>query len=150
MALFKKNNDPNGQFARLGSLLEEAFGDAFTELEPGLWRGFEGSTVVFVRGIYPEPGVGIVVINAMVLRDVALTPALTQHLLTQHRFLIGRWELEEENGRAVIFFGTDLPDVEGSLTAGQLEFAASMIASSANEIDDDLQRQFGGKLASED
>ena len=110
MALFKKQPAANPAHARIGRMLTEEFGDAFVEVAPGRWGGIDGTTLLQVNALYDDYGnEGLTVVNAIVLAEVRLTPELTKALLVEHRFLLGRWEVEAaDDGTAIVFLGGKL------------------------------------------
>jgi uncharacterized small protein (DUF1192 family) len=93
-------------------------------------------------------------VNAHVIREVTVTPALCYDLLANpdYQFLVGRWEIrpDEDNERnAAVFLGADLVDYEGSLSVGELATTISLLAETADNIDDALVAKHGGKTAAQ-
>lgn len=105
------------------------------------------STRVFVEVSEHANGKAtLVIITAPVLFDVELTPELYKHVaLHADDWLFGSlalWPKEDTNTGTLLMRHTLLGDY---LDKDELMYAVYGIAGSADELDDQLQAQFGGK-----
>lgn len=150
MGLFSKSGKASEGVVRVDGIIKELYGDNFHFDGEDFWMGVEGSTVVTILYVPVTDSAGAVHVNAHVIRDVVVTPALCSDLLTNpnYHFLLGRWQIEQDDsGKSIVLLGIDLIDYEGSLDATELGEAIAFIAGTADEIDDGLVAKYGGKTA---
>jgi|GEM_PF-891588 len=153
MGLFsKKSAKASASVQRIDAMLQDAFVETFSFDGEDHWVGREGSTVVCIQYYNFPQGVGVVRVDAMVIRDVVATPALCSELLTNPDYnrLIGRWDIsadDETPGKSIVNLGMTLLDAPEHLVAGELLNAVILIAERADEVDDVLAAKFGGKTA---
>ena len=104
-----------------------------------------GSTRVFVRVIaHPNNEATLVSVFAPVLSGVPLTPEFYEYVaLNADNMIFGHLALADtENGGYLVFTHMLLGDY---LDADELRYAVFGVASAADEVDDELQKRFGGK-----
>jgi hypothetical protein len=116
--------------------------------------GINGSTVITLFYLEHSESVGSLHVNAHVIRDTAVTPALCYDLLANpdYQFLLGRWEIRpdaDDARSAAVFLGVDLVDYEGSISIGELATTISLLAETADNVDDVLVAKHGGKTATQ-
>lgn len=147
MGLFRKSSS-NASVEHVGALLASIYSpESFVFDGESGWMGRKNSTAVEVK-VWPVNETSSTVhVNAAVIKDVEITPALCYELLTEARFRVGRWDVEldeDGSGRGIVCLGVDLINWEGSLDQAELENTIDLIAESADEIDDELVSRFGG------
>lgn len=151
MALFSKSSKASEGAKRVDGILKETGADFHFDGED-FWMAVEGSTLVTILYNAVSESAGSVHVNAHVIRDVVVTPALCSDLLTNpdYQFILGRWRIEnDDSGKSIVLLGIDLIDYQGSLGAVELGEAIAFIASTADQIDDELAAKYGGKTAVE-
>lgn len=83
-------------------------------------------------------------IRAVLVADVPRLPALFQYVATDSRRNLGSISvILDDAGTCDLFFMYSLAGDD--LTAGELKHAAFIVASVANQLDDEVQQKFGGK-----
>lgn len=152
MALFSKGNTLPVGIQRIDAALRENFGDIFHFDGHNFWLGARGSTMLTINYLELSDTVGSVHVNAHVLRQVRVTPALCHELLTNsdYEFLVGRWSIEpddEHEGLSTVLLGCDLLDLEASLDLDELSSVMELLAEIADNIDDGMAIKFGGKTS---
>lgn len=148
MALFAKRATTSA-VERIDAVINDSF-EGFEFNGEDTWVGRNGSTAVFIRADSVSETSAVVHIDAVVAHDVAITPNLCYDLLVNHRYRVGRWEVEvgdPVSGRGAIMLGTDIIDHNGSMEPSEISIAIGLIADSADEVDDDLAAKYGGRTA---
>jgi hypothetical protein len=147
MGLFDKKSGSNALNTKVANLLREALPDVnFVEEGPGNWGSRNESVFVrvFVNSIdYPDKP--FVDVSAFVLLGVKDDINIYKYLMTETSYLFNKWEIEngEESGTINIFLTARV--LIEDLNASELGFAVLSTAIIADEIDEELQRKFGGK-----
>ncbi len=86
----------------------------------------------------------LVRIRAVLVADVPRSPALFQYVATDSRRNLGSINVVlDDEGTCDLFFMYTLAGDE--ITPGELKHAAFIVATVANQLDDDVQQKFGGK-----
>jgi hypothetical protein len=152
MALFNKSKKLPVGVQRIDAALRDNYGDTFQFDGENFWLGANGSTVLTILYVEHSETVGSVHVNAHVVRQVRVTPALCHDLLTNpdYQFMVGRWSIEPDGlaeGLFTLLLGVDLVDVESSVDISELSTVLELLAETADNIDDDLAAKHGGKTA---
>jgi len=146
MGLFDKKNSSNTHNAKVKALLAEAMpGDEFVEEAPNLW-GIRNNSVLVKIGVNTEsnPGLPYVEVIAFTLLGVKDDLAIYKHLMMEESYAFGKWEVEKDNeGLLDIYLVQRL--LVDDLDASELEAAIRLTANTADGVDEDLQKLFGGK-----
>lgn len=101
------------------------------------------SALVYVVPAWLEGGATVVRIFAITNLDVKVTPELTKFLLGKNLdFVLGGFALDSDNG-AVWFHHNLLGEY---LAPEELEATLGAVAATANDLDDEIKGQFGGRL----
>jgi hypothetical protein len=147
MGLFDKKNSSNTHIAKVKQVLEAAIpGMEWLEDGPGNWGNRNGSIMVRVvvdTDTLPEhPMVAVV---AFVLLEARNDDALFRHLLTGVTFPMNQWEVEpgDKKGAVNVYLVRRL--LIADLDPTELEFAVMSTALIADDLDEDLQKRFGGQ-----
>jgi hypothetical protein len=147
MGLFDKKNSANTHNAKVKALLAEAMPDVdFIEEAPGLWGTRNESVLVKIfvdTEMFPDmPFVSIAALTIIGANDDL---SLYKNLMTERSAVFGKWEVEEsdEKGKVDIYLVTRL--LLADLDASELGFGIASTAFVADENDEGLQKQFGGK-----
>jgi hypothetical protein len=112
----------------------------------GEFIGRRGSATTHVRPAPWRDGLTVVQIRAPTNQDVPVDGRLTSFLAAENaKFVFGGFALEEESG-TVVFRHTLLGDF---LSRVELLTAIEAVTETADRYDDEIQRRFGGRLASE-
>jgi hypothetical protein len=86
----------------------------------------------------------LVRIRAVLVADVPRSPALFQYVATDARRNLGSINVVlDDEGTCDLFFMYSLAGDD--ITAGELKHAAFIVATVANQLDDEIQQKFGGK-----
>lgn len=86
----------------------------------------------------------LVRIRAVLVADVPRSPALFQYVATDSRRNLGSINIVlDDEGTCDLFFMYTLAGDE--ITPGELKHAAFIVATVANQLDDEVQQKFGGK-----
>ena len=104
------------------------------------------SARVFVVPAWLKNGATVVRVFAITNLDVTVTPELTSFLLARNLdFVLGSFALDEDRG--AIWFNHNL--IGEFLEPDELEATLAAVAETANQMDDEIKGQFGGRLYSE-
>jgi hypothetical protein len=135
MGLFDKKNSSNALHTKVENLLREALPDvSFVDEGPGAWGARNESVLVKVvvnSEDFPEkPFVDVI---AFVLINVKDDIKLYKYLMTEKSYIFNKWEVEpgEDNGTVNLY-----------LTARVAIMSTAVIA---DGIDEEIQKEFGGK-----
>jgi hypothetical protein len=86
----------------------------------------------------------LVRIRAVLVADVPRSPALFQYVATDARRNLGSINVVlDDEGTCDLFFMYTLAGDD--ITSGELKHAAFIVATVANQLDDEVQQKFGGK-----
>ncbi len=86
----------------------------------------------------------LVRIRAVLVADVPRSPALFQYVATDARRNLGSINIVlDDEGTCDLFFMYTLAGDD--ITSGELKHAAFIVATVANQLDDEVQQKFGGK-----
>jgi hypothetical protein len=104
------------------------------------------SARVFIGVVpFPEKDTTIVNVFSHTNIDVPPTPELFRHIAVESdEWLFGHLGATEEDGAVTVTFSHRL--LGGFLDPEELEIAVLAVATTANRIDDEIQRRFGGRL----
>ena len=104
------------------------------------------SARVFVVPAWLKNGATVVRVFAITNMDVDVTPQLTSFLLAKNLdFVLGSFALDEQRG--AVWFNHNL--IGEFLEPEELEATLAAVAETANQMDDEIKEQFGGRLYSE-
>jgi hypothetical protein len=147
MGLFDKKNSSNALHTKVASLLREALPDVdFVDEGPGAWGARNESVLVKVvvnTEDFPEkPFVDVI---AFVLINVKDDIKLYKYLMTEKSYIFNKWEVEpgEDNGTVNVYLTARV--LIDDLDASELNFAIMSTAVIADGIDEEIQKEFGGK-----
>jgi hypothetical protein len=147
MGLFDKKNGSNALNTKVENLLREALPDVeFVNEGPGSWGARNESVLVRVlvntEDFPDKPFVDVV---AFVLLDVKEDLKLYKYLMTDKSYIFNKWEVEagEENGTVNLYLTARV--LIDDMDASELAFAIMSTAIIADDIDEEIQKVFGGK-----
>lgn len=147
MGLFDKKNSSNAITTKVANLLREALPDvSFVDEGPGAWGARNESVLVKVvvdtESFPDQPFVDVI---AFVLINVKDDLKLYKYLMTEKSFIFNKWEIEpgEESGTINLYLTARV--LIDDLDASELNFAIMSTAMIADGVDEDIQKQFGGK-----
>jgi hypothetical protein len=147
MGLFDKKNSSNTHITKVKQVLDAATpGMDWLEDGPGNWGNRNGSIMVRVvvdTETIPEHPMAAVV--AFVLLEARNDDALFRYLLTDVTFPMNQWEVEpgDKKGAVNVYLVRRL--LIADLDPAELEFAIMSTAIIADDLDEDLQKRFGGQ-----
>jgi hypothetical protein len=147
MGLFDKKNGSNALNTKVENLLREALPDVeFVNEGPGSWGTRNESVLVRVlvntEDFPDKPFVDVV---AFVLLNVKDDLKLYKYLMTDKSYIFNKWEVEagEENGTVNLYLTARV--LIDDMDASELAFAIMSTAIIADDIDEEIQKVFGGK-----
>ena len=147
MGLFDKKNGSNAINTKVENLLREAMPDVeFVNEGPGSWGTRNESVLVRVlvntEDFPDKPFVDVV---AFVLLDVKDDLKLYKYLMTDKSYIFNKWEVEagQENGTVNLYLTARV--LIDDMDASELAFAIMSTAVIADDIDEEIQKVFGGK-----
>ncbi len=147
MGLFDKKNGSNALNTKVANLLREALPDVdFVDEGPGNWGARNESVLVrVVVNTEDFPDRPFVDVIAFVLLGVKDDLNLYKYLMTEKSYIFNKWEVEagEENGTINLFLTARV--LIDDLDASELGFAIMSTAVIADDIDEEIQKKFGGK-----
>ena len=147
MGLFDKKNGSNALNTKVANLLREALPDVdFVDEGPGNWGARNESVLIrVVVNTEDFPDRPFVDVIAFVLLGVKDDLNLYKYLMTEKSYILNKWEVEagEENGTINLFLTARV--LIDDLDASELGFAIMSTAVIADEIDEEIQKKFGGK-----
>ena len=101
------------------------------------------SARVFIVPTWLENGMTVVRVFAITNLDVPVTAGLSSYLLTKNlEFVFGAFALDVKNG--AVWFNHNL--LGQHVTPEELETTLGAVAETANQFDDEIKSQFGGRL----
>jgi hypothetical protein len=146
MGLFDKQNSSTALNTKVWNLLRQALPDvSFVEEGPGDWGARNESVLVRIvvntETVPEQPYVDVI---AFVLLNVKDDIKIYKYLMTEKSFIFNKWEVEpaEEKGSINLFLTARL--LIDDLDASELEFAVMSTAVIADNVDEEIQKKFGG------
>lgn len=147
MGLFDKKNGSSALNTKVANLLKEALPDVnFVDEGPGNWGARNESVLLRVMVNTEDfPDKPFVNIIAFVLLGVKDDLNIYKYLLTEKSYIFNKWEIEqgEESGTIDLFLTARV--LIDDLDASELGFAIMSTAVIADDIDEEIQKKFGGK-----
>lgn len=147
MGLFDKKNGSSALNTKVANLLKEALPDVnFVDESPGNWGARNESVLLRVMVNTEDfPDKPFVNIIAFVLLGVKDDLNIYKYLLTEKSYIFNKWEIEqgEESGTINLFLTARV--LIDDLDASELGFAIMSTAVIADDIDEEIQKKFGGK-----
>ncbi len=146
MGLFDKQNSSSALNTKVANLLRQALPDvSFVEEGPGDWGARNESVLVRVvvdsDSVPEQPFVNVA---AFVLLNVKDDLKIYKYLMTEKSFIFNKWEVEEgEKSGTINLFLTARLLIE-DLDASELGFAVMSTAVIADNVDEEIQKKFGG------
>lgn len=147
MGLFDKKNSSNALHGKVEKLLAEALPDvSFVNEGPGVWGARNESVLVKIAvdtESFPDnPYVDVI---AFVLLNVKDDIKIYKYLMTEKSYIFNKWEVEpgEDNGTVNLYLVARV--LIEDLDASELNFAIMSTALIADGIDEEIQKEFGGK-----
>ena len=144
MGLFDKKNPASAEIAKVAALLKEVPDVEWVEDAPGNWGTRNNSVLVKVLVDVSNPDLPLVNVVAFTLMNFKEDLALYKYLFTEVIPFIARWEIEEDEDGTLSLFLVHKLLIE-DLDASELTAAVYSVALTADELDEDLQKRFGGK-----
>lgn len=147
MGLFDKQNSSSALNTKVGNLLRQALPDvSFTEEGPGSWGARNESVLIRVlvntEDVPEQPFVNVV---AFVLLNVKDDIKIYKYLMTEKSFIFNKWEVEEGEDKGSINLFLTARLLIDDLDASELGFAIMSTAVIADDVDEEIQKKFGGK-----
>ena len=147
MGLFDKKENSSAINTKVENLLKVALPDVeFVKEGPGDWGARNESVLVrVIANAQDFPDKPFVEVVAFVLFDVKDDINIYKYLMTDGSYIFNKWEvLPGESNGTINLFLTSRVLIE-DLDPSELGFAIMSTALIANEIDEELQKKFGGK-----
>ena len=144
MGLFDKKNPASAEIAKVAALLKEVPDVEWVEDAPGNWGTRNNSVLVKVLVDVSNPDLPLVNVVAFTLMNFKEDLAIYKYLFTEVIPFIARWEIEEDEDGTLSLFLVQKLLIE-DLDASELTAAVYSGALTADELDEDLQKRFGGK-----
>jgi len=151
MGLFDKKNSSNALHGKVEQLLAEALPEvSFVNEGPGTWGARNESVLVKVvvdTESFPDhPYVDVI---AFVLINVKDDIKIYKYLMTEKSYIFNKWEIEpgEDDGTVNLYLVARV--LIEDLDASELNFAVMSTAVIADAIDEEIQKEFGGKRCAE-
>ena len=147
MGLFDKKNSTNTHITKVKQILDAALPDInWIEDGPGNWGTRNESVMVRVmvdtETDSESPKVAVVAFTLINARD---EDALYRHLMREEVYPMNRWEVEasDEKGKVNVYLVNRM--LIADLDASELGYAVMSTAIIADNVDEDLQKRFGGQ-----
>ena len=147
MGLFDKKNSSNTHITKVKQVLDAATPDGnWIESGPGDWGNRNESVMVRVM---VDPGTDAdepwVTVVAFTLLDARDEDALYRHLMREESYPFPKWEVEasDKKGKVNVYLVTRM--LVADLDPSELKHAILTIAIIADNVDEDLQKRFGGQ-----
>ena len=146
MGLFDKKNSTNTHITKVKQILDAALPDInWIEDGPGNWGTRNESVMVRVMvdtdSDSESPKVAVVAFTLINARD---EDALYRHLMREEVYPMNRWEVEasDEKGKVNVYLVNRM--LIADLDASELGYAV-MSTAIADNVDEELQKRFGGQ-----
>jgi hypothetical protein len=147
MGLFDKKNSSSAINTKVENLLREALPDvSFVDEGPGSWGARNESVLIkVVVNTEDFPDKPFVDVIGFVLLNVKDDLKIYKYLMTDKSFIFNKWEIEpgEDNGTIHLYLTARV--LIDDLDASELAFAIMTTAVIADDIDEEIQKMFGGK-----
>ena len=147
MGLFDKKNSNNTHITKVKQILDAALPDInWIEDGPGNWGTRNESVMVRVMvdtdSDSESPKVAVVAFTLINARD---EDALYRHLMREEVYPMNRWEVEasDEKGKVNVYLVNRM--LIADLDASELGYAVMSTAIIADNVDEELQKRFGGQ-----
>jgi hypothetical protein len=147
MGLFDKKNSTNTHITKVKQILDAALPDInWIEDGPGNWGTRNESVMVRVmvdtETDSESPKVAVVAFTLINARD---EDALYRHLMREEVYPMNRWEVEasDEKGKVNVYLVNRM--LIADLDASELGYAVMSTAIIADNVDEELQKRFGGQ-----
>lgn len=147
MGLFDKKNSSNTHITKVKQVLDAALPDInWIEDGPGNWGTRNESVMVRVMvdtdSDSESPKVAVVAFTLINARD---EDALYRHLMREEVYPMNRWEVEasDEKGKVNVYLVNRM--LIADLDASELGYAVMSTAIIADNVDEELQKRFGGQ-----
>jgi hypothetical protein len=147
MGLFDKKNSTNTHITKVKQILDAALPDInWIEDGPGNWGTRNESVMVRVmvdtETDSESPKVAVVAFTLIDARD---EDALYRHLMREEVYPMNRWEVEasDEKGKVNVYLVNRM--LIADLDASELGYAVMSTAIIADNVDEELQKRFGGQ-----
>ena len=147
MGLFDKKNSTNTHITKVKQILDAALPDInWIEDGPGNWGTRNESVMVRVMvdtdSDSESPKVAVVAFTLINARD---EDALYRHLMREEVYPMNRWEVEasDEKGKVNVYLVNRM--LIADLDASELGYAVMSTAIIADNVDEELQKRFGGQ-----
>ena len=147
MGLFDKKNSTNTHITKVKQILDAALPDInWIEDGPGNWGTRNESVMVRVmvdtETDSESPKVAVVAFTLINARD---EDALDRHLMREEVYPMNRWEVEasDEKGKVNVYLVNRM--LIADLDASELGYAVMSTAIIADNVDEELQKRFGGQ-----
>ena len=147
MGLFDKKNSSNAHITKVKQVLDAAMpGMEWIEEEPGNWGNRNQSVMIRVvvdtETDADSPRVTVVAFTLIGARD---DDALYRHLMREEVYPFNKWEVEasDEKGKVNVYLVNRM--LIADLDPSELENAIMSTALIADNVDEDLQKRFGGQ-----
>jgi len=147
MGLFDKKNSTNTHITKVKQILDAALPDInWIEDGPGNWGTRNESVMVRVmvdtETDSESPKVAVVAFTLINARD---EDALYRHLMREEVYPMNRWEVEasDEKGKVNVYLVNRM--LIADLDPSELGYAVMSTAIIADNVDEELQKRFGGQ-----
>ena len=147
MGLFDKKNRSNTHITKVKQVRDAALPDInWIEDGPGNWGTRNESVMVRVMvdtdSDSESPKVAVVAFTLINARD---EDALYRHLMREEVYPMNRWEVEasDEKGKVNVYLVNRM--LIADLDASELGYAVMSTAIIADNVDEELQKRFGGQ-----
>lgn len=147
MGLFDKKNSSNTHITKVKQLLDATYPDGeWIEHEPGNWGNRNESIMVRVMvDTESDADAPWVTVVAFTLLDARDEDALYRHLMREETYSFPKWEVEasDKKGKVNVYLVNRM--LVADLDSSELNNAILSTAIIANNVDEDLQKRFGGQ-----
>jgi len=134
--------------AKIQEILRKSFGKVTID-DDGDFVFPNESTVAFGRVHDWGHGDVLFGVFAPVLRNVPITNELCRYVATE-QFALGHLTIREHDGGSIGELQFEYNILANDIDASEVEWAVTAVAGTANELDNKLQKRFGGELTIRD
>ena len=147
MGLFDKKNSTNAHITKVKQVLDAAIpGMEWSEEGPGNWGNRNHSVMIrVVVDTETDADSPRVTVVAFTLIDARDDDALYRHLMREEVYAFSKWEVEasDNKGKVNVYLVNRM--LIADLDPSELENAIMSTAIIADNVDEDLQKRFGGQ-----
>jgi hypothetical protein len=147
MGLFDKKNTNNAHITKVKQVLDTAMpGLEWFEDGAGNWGNRNESVMIrVIVDTESDPDSPRVTVVAFTLINARDDDALYRHLMREEVYPMNRWEVEasDEKGKVNVYLVNRM--LIADLDASELGYAVMSTAIIADNVDEDLQKRFGGQ-----